>query len=180
MMTNATIAQKVQKVDGETVDVTYKGGEKKITIPANIPIVGLAPSEHGDIEPGAHVFVPTEKQADGTLLAGAVLFGKGCGPDVRLVVAKGLQALGTEIGQNSRSLPRPHCVAGAFFFRHLGHCSSRYWPARSRDRADRCRTYRIAFAPTGLLLPRSPVYPPLHTLGGLHGRLSSYSFATRR
>jgi hypothetical protein len=80
MMTNATVAQKVQKVDGENVDVTYKGGEKKITIPANIPIVGLVPSEHSDIEPGAHVFVPTEKQADGTLLAGAVLFGKGVMP----------------------------------------------------------------------------------------------------
>ena len=37
--------KKVQKVDGETVDVTYKGGEKKITIPTNIPIVGLVPSE---------------------------------------------------------------------------------------------------------------------------------------
>ena len=80
MMTNATIAQKVQKVDGETVDVTYKGGEKKITIPDNVPIVGLVPAEHSDIEPGAHVFVPTEKQTDGTLLAGAVLFGKGVVP----------------------------------------------------------------------------------------------------
>jgi hypothetical protein len=80
MMTNATIAQKVQKVDGETIDVTYKGGGKKITIPANAPIVGLVPSEHSDIEPGANVFVPTEKQADGTLLSGAVLFGKGVVP----------------------------------------------------------------------------------------------------
>jgi hypothetical protein len=33
MMTNATIAQKVQKVDGETVDVTYKGGEGKSLFP---------------------------------------------------------------------------------------------------------------------------------------------------
>ena len=41
MMTNATIAQKVQKVDGDTVNVTYKGGEKKIAIPNNVPIVGL-------------------------------------------------------------------------------------------------------------------------------------------
>lgn len=80
MMTNATIAQKVQKVDGETVDVTYKGGEKKIIIPTNVPIVGLVPSQPSDIEPGAHVFVPSEKQADGTLLAGAVLFGKGVVP----------------------------------------------------------------------------------------------------
>ena len=70
----------LQKVDGKAVDVTYKGGEKKITIPSNIPIVGLVPSEHSDIEPGAHVFVPTEKQPDGTLLAGAVLFGKGVVP----------------------------------------------------------------------------------------------------
>jgi hypothetical protein len=62
------------------VDVTYKGGEKKITIPTDVPIVGLVPAEHGDIEPGAHVFVPTEKQTDGTLLAGAVLFGKGVVP----------------------------------------------------------------------------------------------------
>jgi hypothetical protein len=57
-----------------------QGRRRKITIPSNIPIVGLLPSEHGDIEPGAHVFVPTEKQPDGTLLAGAVLFGKGVVP----------------------------------------------------------------------------------------------------
>jgi hypothetical protein len=80
MMTNATIAKKVQSVDGETVNVTYKGGEQKITIPANIPIVGLVPAEHSDITPGAIVFVPTEKQADGTLLSGAVLFGRGVVP----------------------------------------------------------------------------------------------------
>ena len=80
MMTNATIADKVQSVEGETVNVTYKGGEKKITIPTNIPIVGLVPSEHSDIKPGAIVFVPTERQADGTLLSGAVLFGRGAVP----------------------------------------------------------------------------------------------------
>jgi hypothetical protein len=76
MMTNATVANKVTAVDGETVTVTYKGGEKKITIPANVPIVALVPADKGDIKPGANVFVPTDKQADGTLLSGAVLFGK--------------------------------------------------------------------------------------------------------
>jgi hypothetical protein len=88
MMTNATIANKVQGVNGETVTVTYKGGEKKITIPTNVPIVGLVPSEHSDIEPGAHVFVPTEKQADGTLLAGAVLFGKDVVPLCKILRAE--------------------------------------------------------------------------------------------
>lgn len=80
MMTNATIANKVKSVDGETVTVTYKGGEKSITIPANIPIVGLVPAEHSDIKPGETVFVPAEKQTDGTLLSGAVLFGRGVVP----------------------------------------------------------------------------------------------------
>jgi hypothetical protein len=69
MMTNATVAQKVHAVDGETVSVTYKGGEKKITIPSNVPIVALVPADKSDIKPAAIVFVPTEKQADGTLLA---------------------------------------------------------------------------------------------------------------
>jgi len=76
MMTNATVAQKVHAIDGETVSVTYKGGEKKITIPANVPIVALVPADKSDIKPAAIVFVPTEKQADGTLLSGAILFGK--------------------------------------------------------------------------------------------------------
>jgi hypothetical protein len=76
MMTNATVAQKVHAIDGETVSVTYKGGEKKITIPPNVPIVALVPADKNDIKPGAIVFVPTEKQADGTLLSGAILFGK--------------------------------------------------------------------------------------------------------
>ena len=76
MMTNATIANKVQSTDGQTVTVTYKGGDKTITIPANVPIVALVPADKSDIMPGAIVFVPTEKQADGTLLSGAILFGK--------------------------------------------------------------------------------------------------------
>jgi ribosomal 30S subunit maturation factor RimM len=66
----------VKSVEGQTVTATYKGGEKKIDIPANVPIVAVVPADKGDITPGAIVFVPTEKQADGTLVSGAVLFGK--------------------------------------------------------------------------------------------------------
>jgi hypothetical protein len=76
MMTNATVANAVKSVEGQTVTANYKGGEKKIDIPANVPIVALVPSDKSDIMPGAVVFVPTEKQADGTLLSGAILFGK--------------------------------------------------------------------------------------------------------
>src|SRR6202521_3247570 len=76
MMTNATVAKAVKAVDGQTVTVTYKGGEKKIDIPANVPVVALVPASKDDIAPGAIVFVPTERQSDGSLHSGAVLFGK--------------------------------------------------------------------------------------------------------
>src|SRR6266576_1721803 len=76
MMTNATVANAVKAVDGQTVTVTYKGGEKKIDIPANVPVVALVPASKDDIAPGAIVFVPAERQSDGALHAGAVLFGK--------------------------------------------------------------------------------------------------------
>jgi hypothetical protein len=76
MMTNATVANAVKGVDGQTVTVTYKGGEKKIDIPANVPVVALVPGSKDEIKPGAIVFAPTMKQADGSLNGGAVLYGK--------------------------------------------------------------------------------------------------------
>ncbi|MGP8119177.1 MAG: hypothetical protein ACLP8B_01465 [Xanthobacteraceae bacterium] len=78
MMTNATVAKAVKGVDGQTITVTYKGGEKKIDVPENVPVVALAPGAAAtDITVGSPVFVPAQRQADGSLLAGAVLFGKG-------------------------------------------------------------------------------------------------------
>ena len=57
--------------------MTYKGGEKKIDVPANVPVVTFVPgSDKAEIKPGVVVFVPTQKQEDGSLHAGAVLFGK--------------------------------------------------------------------------------------------------------
>jgi len=76
MMTNATVANAVKGVDGQSVTVTYKGGEKKIDIPANVPVVAVVPASKEDIKPGAIVFVPTVRQSDGSLTSGAVLFGK--------------------------------------------------------------------------------------------------------
>lgn len=76
MMTNATVANAVKGIEGQTVTVTYKGGEKKIDIPANVPVVALVPATKEEIKPGAVVFVPTQRQPDGSLNGGAVLFGK--------------------------------------------------------------------------------------------------------
>jgi hypothetical protein len=76
MMTNATVANAVKGVEGQTITVTYKGGEKKIDVPANVPVVTIVPSTKEEIKPGAIVFVPTMRQTDGALNGGAVLFGK--------------------------------------------------------------------------------------------------------
>lgn len=76
MMTNATVANAVKGISGQIVTVTYKGGEKKIEIPADVPVVALVPSTKEEIKPGAIVFVPTQRQPDGSLNGGAILFGK--------------------------------------------------------------------------------------------------------
>jgi thiosulfate reductase cytochrome b subunit len=39
MMTNATVSNAVKGVDGQTVTMTYKGGEKKIEIPQVCPLL---------------------------------------------------------------------------------------------------------------------------------------------
>ncbi|WP_147707830.1 DUF5666 domain-containing protein [Microvirga massiliensis] len=75
-MTNATVASAVQGIDGRTLTLSYKGGEKTITVPPEAPIVTFGPAEKADVKAGAAVFVPVQRQADGTLQASRVLVGK--------------------------------------------------------------------------------------------------------
>ncbi len=75
-MTNATVTNAVKGVDGQTVTMTYKGGEKKIEIPADVPVVTLFPATAADIKPGEAVFVPGQRGEDGAIHASVVLFGK--------------------------------------------------------------------------------------------------------
>jgi hypothetical protein len=76
MMTNATVGNSVDSVDGRTVTLSFKGGEKKVTIPPDAPIVTFADAQKADIKAGAPVFVPTQRQSDGTLNATRVVVGK--------------------------------------------------------------------------------------------------------
>lgn len=74
-MTNATVSNKVTGADGDKITVTYKGGEKTITIPPDAPIVALVAAKQQDLKAGAMVFVPAKK--DGSAIkSGAVLYGK--------------------------------------------------------------------------------------------------------
>ncbi|MBN8952802.1 MULTISPECIES: hypothetical protein [unclassified Rhizobium] len=67
-MTNATVANAVTSVNGPTLTLTYKGGERKIKIPDGTPVVTLAPATKADLKPGAGVFI-TGEQTDGTTVS---------------------------------------------------------------------------------------------------------------
>ncbi len=66
-MTNANIDQVVTAVDGQTLTLKYKDGEKKIFVAADTPIVAYVRGDSNDLKPGAKVFIAAVKQPDGTL-----------------------------------------------------------------------------------------------------------------
>jgi hypothetical protein len=66
-MTNANVEQVVTAVDGQTLTLKYKDGEKRIFVPADTPIVAYVRGDNNDLKPGAKVFIAAIKQPDGTL-----------------------------------------------------------------------------------------------------------------
>ena len=66
-MTNANVDERVTAVDGQTLTLKYKDGEKKIFVPTNTPIVAYVPGDKNDLKVGAKVFIIAVKQPDGTL-----------------------------------------------------------------------------------------------------------------
>lgn len=76
-MTNATVAETVAGVDGQTITVRYKDGEKKIVVPKDAPIVTYVPGSRADLTPGAKIFiVAAQRQPDGSYTAARVNVGR--------------------------------------------------------------------------------------------------------
>jgi hypothetical protein len=76
-MTNAAVASTVAGVDGQTITVKYKDGEKKVIVPPNTPIVAYSPGKKDELKPGAHIFiVAATKQPDGSLTAPGMNVGR--------------------------------------------------------------------------------------------------------
>src|SRR5215470_10789528 len=67
MMTNANVEDVGATVNGRTLTLKYKDGEKKILVPADTPIVIYELGDQADLKPGAKVFIVAVKQPDGTL-----------------------------------------------------------------------------------------------------------------
>jgi hypothetical protein len=75
-MTNANVDQVVTAVDGQTLTLKYKDGEKKIFVAADAPIVAYVRGDNSDLKPGAKVFIAAVKQPDGTLQGRAWRIGR--------------------------------------------------------------------------------------------------------
>ena len=76
-MTNATVSDKVESVDGNTLSLSYDGDQTKdIVVPDGTPVVTFADASKDDLVEGAPVFVPGEMAADGMISTGRVVVGK--------------------------------------------------------------------------------------------------------
>ena len=76
-MTNANVEQSVTAVNGQTLTLKYKDGEKSILVPSDAAIVTYAPGDRSELKPGTKVFVAAAKRRpDGTVEAARINYGK--------------------------------------------------------------------------------------------------------
>jgi len=76
-MTNGAVAGSVESNDGRTLTITYKGGEKKVLVTPNTPVVSFAPATKDDLKPGAGIVVQAaSKIGDGEFKASRFNIGR--------------------------------------------------------------------------------------------------------
>jgi hypothetical protein len=76
-MTNATVDQKVEANDGDTIVVKYKDGEKKVLVTPDTPIVTFIAGEKSELKPGAKIIIMgATKKEDGSLEASRINVGR--------------------------------------------------------------------------------------------------------
>lgn len=74
-MTNGSVGDLVTS-NGRTITVNYKGGQKKILIPDDVPIVNLVPGDRSLLKPGVKVVLQAQTGSDGALNATSVSAGE--------------------------------------------------------------------------------------------------------
>lgn len=74
-MTNGNIESAQSQSGEKQITVTYKGGQKVITVPATVPVVTYRKADKSALKQGAHVFVVAAK-VDGKLTAKVIAVGK--------------------------------------------------------------------------------------------------------
>lgn len=74
-MTNGSVGDLVTS-NGRSITVNYKGGQKTIVIPDDVPVVNLVPADRSLLKPGVKVVLFAQKAADGTLTAQGISAGE--------------------------------------------------------------------------------------------------------
>lgn len=74
-MTNGTVGSLVA-ANGRTITITYKGGEKRVVVPDDVPVVTYEPADRTALTVGANVLINGTRAADGTVTAASVSVGK--------------------------------------------------------------------------------------------------------
>jgi len=76
-MTNANVEESVAGVDGHTLTLKYKAGEKKIIVTPQTVVVTYNPGDKAELKPGTKIFIAAAKrQPDGTLQTPRINYGK--------------------------------------------------------------------------------------------------------
>ncbi|MDR3412663.1 MAG: hypothetical protein P4L87_17255 [Formivibrio sp.] len=75
-MTNATVASITAANQQRRLTLQYKGGEKVVTLGADVPVVMLEPGDRSMLVPGAHIVVNVVRQDDGSLTTDRITIGK--------------------------------------------------------------------------------------------------------
>lgn len=75
-MTNATVDQSVAGNDGHTLLIKYKGGEKKVLVSPETPVVTYVPADKSDLKLGAKVIAFMKQLPDGSFETNRVSVGR--------------------------------------------------------------------------------------------------------
>jgi hypothetical protein len=75
-MTNATVAESVAGNDGHTLVVKYKGGEKKVLVSPETPVLTYVPGDNSDLKAGAKVIAFVKQLPDGSFETNRVSVGR--------------------------------------------------------------------------------------------------------
>jgi hypothetical protein len=75
-MTNATVADSVIGNDGHTLLIKYRGGEKKVQVSPETPVVTYVPADKSDLKAGAKVIAFMKKLPDGSFETNRVSVGR--------------------------------------------------------------------------------------------------------
>lgn len=79
-MTNGTVGEVVDTTDGRVMVVRYPGGERHITLPRDVSVVGQRVGEQSDLQQGWNVRVLARADANGVLTSSYIYTGENGAP----------------------------------------------------------------------------------------------------